>query len=111
MEIDVRPNSVVATQHTQLQPERSARSERSEWNFETIRNLLTAAFSDSELTNFCFDHFSEVYEAFGSGMSKPQKIQELLDYARRHLEVERLLHLVEAQNPSQYARFAATLRK
>ena len=106
MEIDVRPNSVVATQRTQLEPERS---ERSAWNFEAIRNLLTAAFSDSELTNFCFDHFSEVYEAFGSGMSKPQKIQELLEYCRRHLEVERLLRLVEAQNPSQYTRFAATL--
>jgi hypothetical protein len=95
-------------QRAQAEPEPS---ERNAWNFEAIRNLLTAAFSDSELTNFCFDYFSEVYETFSSGMSKPQKIQELLDYSRRHVEVEHLLQLVETQNPSQYARFAAALRK
>jgi hypothetical protein len=85
--------------------------ERSEWNFETIRKLLTAAFSDPELTNLCFDHFREVYETFSSGMSKPQKIQHLLEHCQRNLEVERLLELVQAQNPRQYARFAAALRR
>jgi hypothetical protein len=44
-------------------------------------------------------------------MSKPQKIHELLDYCRRQLEVDHLLRLVEAQNPSQYARFTASLKK
>jgi hypothetical protein len=104
-EIDVRPDPAATTQHPRPEPEQS------EWNFETIRDLLTAAFSDSELTNFCFDHFSKVYETFGNSMSKPQKIQELLEYCRRHLEVEHLIQLVEAQNASQYARFAAALRK
>jgi hypothetical protein len=104
-EIDVRPDPAATAQHPRPEPEQS------EWNFETIRSLLTAAFSDSELTNFCFDHFSEVYETFGNSMSKPQKIQELLEYCRRHLEVEDLIRLVEAQNASQYARFAAALRK
>ena len=84
---------------------------RSEWNFETIRKLLTTAFSDPELTNLCFDHFPEVSETFGSGMSKPQKIQHLLEHCQRKLEVERLLELVQAQNPRQYARFAAALHR
>lgn len=104
-EIDVPPNPVVATQRTQPEPVES------EWNFEAIRNLLTAAFSDSELTTLCFDHFPVAYEAFGSGMGKPQRIQELLDYCRRNLEVERLLRLIEALNPNQYARFADTLSR
>ena len=82
-----------------------------DWNFEAIRQLLTVACSDPELTRLCFDHFREVYETFSSGMSKPQKIQNLLEYCERSLEVERLLDLVQAQNPRQYARFAASLRR
>jgi hypothetical protein len=85
--------------------------DQNEWNFETIRKLLTAAFSDPELTNLCFDHFRDVYETFSSGMSKPQKIQSLLEYCQRSLEVKHLLDLVQIQNPNQYARYAASLRR
>ena len=30
---------------------------KSAWNTEALRELLTAAFSDEELTTLCFDHF------------------------------------------------------
>jgi hypothetical protein len=76
------------------------------WNTETVRGLLTAAFNDEDLTALCFDHFRPVYEGFGSGMGKGQKIQQLLDYCYRHDQLERLLELVEKHNPDQYARFA-----
>ncbi len=53
----------------------------------SLRELLTAAFSDAELTTLCFDHFHPVYEDFAAGMSKGDKIQRLLDYCIRHEQV------------------------
>ena len=48
-----------------------------------IRDLLSATFSDGELTTLCFDYFHSVYENFGTGMGKGQKIQLLLDHCVR----------------------------
>jgi hypothetical protein len=76
----------------------------------TIRRLLTAAFDDEMLTVFCFDHFRPVYESFGSGMSKGEKVQRLLDYCVRHGQVEELLKRVNERNPTQYTRFQGQLR-
>jgi hypothetical protein len=53
------------------------------WNTAAIRDLLSAAFNDEELTTLCFDHFRPVYEEFAGGMSKGQKVQRLLDYCTR----------------------------
>ena len=47
-----------------------------------MRELLTAAFSDEELTTFCFDNFRPVYEEFATGMSRTQKVQMLVDVLR-----------------------------
>ena len=68
----------------------------------TMRQLLSAAFDDAELTTLCFDHFRPVYENFATGMSKGQKIQQLLDYCERHDLLDQLLALVEQYNPAQY---------
>jgi hypothetical protein len=76
-----------------------------------MRQLLSAAFSDEELTRLCFDHFGPVYEGFGSGMGKGDKSQRLLDYCVRQRELETLARLVEEHNPAQYARFASRLRQ
>jgi hypothetical protein len=75
-------------------------------NFETesIRNLLIAAFDDTELMSLCFDRFYPVYnEGFGSGMGKGEKVQRLLDYCVRHGKLEALLELIRERNPHQYA--------
>ncbi len=80
------------------------------WNTAAIRDMLTAAFSDEGLTDLCFDYFPAVYEDFGSGMSKRQKIQRLLEYCARHEQLDRLVSLVSDLNPAQYARFRAELR-
>jgi len=80
---------------------------RPTWDTATIRHLLTAAFNSEELTTFCFDHFRAVYEGFGGGMSKSQRIQRLMDYCDRHNQLEKLLKLVEENNPAQFARFAS----
>jgi hypothetical protein len=74
------------------------------------RDLLTAAFDDEELTSLCSDHFFPVYQNFTVGMSMGQKIQRLLDYCVRHLQMDELLELVQQYNPAQYARFRDLLR-
>ena len=74
------------------------------WNTAALRDLLTAAFSDGELTTLCFDHFSAVYEDFAAGMSKSDKIQRLLDHCIRYEQVETLLAVVREANPVQYRR-------
>jgi len=76
------------------------------WNSAAIRDLLTAAFDDGELTTLCFDYFPAVYEDFSTGMSRGDKIQRLLAYCLRQGQVERLLDQVRQRNPAQYARFA-----
>jgi len=81
------------------------------WDTAAIRQLLTAAFSDGELTTLCFDYFRPVYEDFGSGMSKGQKTQQLLDYCDRHNQLGVLLKRVKEANPSKYADFAPRLRR
>jgi hypothetical protein len=77
----------------------------SKWNTKTIRDLLTAAFSDEELITLCFDYFPAVHEKLGSGVSKGDKIQHLLDYCVRQGQVEYLLTVVREGNPVQYQRF------
>ena len=81
------------------------------WNTATLRDLLTAGFSDGELTTLCFDHFSAVYEDFAVGMSKSDKIQRLLDHCIRYERVETLLSVVREANPVQYRRYEGQLRR
>jgi len=80
-----------------------------DWNTEAIRQLLTAAFNDGELTTLCFDRFHPVYEDFAVGMSKGDKIQRLLDHCTRHEQVRELLEIAKKRNPAQYKRFAPRL--
>ena len=81
------------------------------WNTAAIREMLAAAFSDSDLTTLCFDHFYTVYENFGAGMGKGQKIQRLLDHCVRQAQFTELIRRVRERNPAQYARFEDRLRK
>jgi hypothetical protein len=72
--------------------------------------MLIEAFSDEEITALCFDDFREVYDQFGTGLSKTAKVHRLIEYCSRRLEIDWLLNLVRACNPSQYGRYAARLR-
>ncbi len=79
-------------------------------NTAAIRDLLNAAFGDEELTTMCFDRFPTVYNNFGTGMSKGQKIQQLLDYCIRREQIPALLEQIQARNPAQFARYEGRLR-
>jgi tetratricopeptide (TPR) repeat protein len=72
------------------------------WNTDTIRDLLTDAFSDGELTDLCCDHFESVYNSFATGMSKAQKIQLLIDYCVRRNQLEKLAQEIKEHNPNMY---------
>jgi hypothetical protein len=99
-----------ASQGTSVTPAEGApHPTESKRNTPAIRDLLNAAFSDEELTTFCFDHFRPVYDDFASGMGKGQKVQRLLDYCVRQEQVERLLAAVRKANPEKYQRFGEQL--
>lgn len=80
------------------------------YNTAVIRELLLAAFSDEELTTFCYDAFQPVYEEFTSGMSRTQKIQRLVEQCGNRGDTARLLALVKQKNAYQYSRFESRLR-
>ena len=80
------------------------------WNAAAIRDLLTAAFSDQELTALCFDHFRPVYEEFALGLRKGQKVQHLVEYCDRQAQMDKLLMLVRERNLAQYARHEKQLK-
>jgi hypothetical protein len=44
----------------------------------------------------------EVYNSFSAGQSKTQKIQVLIDYCNRKIQLEKLLDLVKNENPIQF---------
>jgi competence ComEA-like helix-hairpin-helix protein len=63
-----------------------------------IRRFLIDTFDDEELSDFCFDHFQEVYSDFTSGMTLGRKARQLVDYCRRRERVPELLaHLARAR--------------
>ena len=59
------------------------------YNAAAIRDLLNTTFSDEEIAVLSFDYFPSVYDNFASGMSKGQKIQQLIDYCRRRRALSR----------------------
>ncbi len=66
-----------------------------------VRQLVKEALSDDELTELCFDHFRPVYEKFGEGMTKGQKVRMLVEYAERQNVVQQLLAQIRQWNPSR----------
>ncbi len=78
-------------------------------NSAVVRELLVTALSDEDLTTLCHDHFWNVYQTFSIGMSKSQKIQILMDYCERKLELSQLLEVIKVQNPRQYEHFVPRL--
>jgi nucleoside phosphorylase len=79
------------------------------YDLAALRELLNVAFSDEELMSLCFDRFPEVYNNFSTGMSKGQKIQQLLDYGTRREQLPALVAEIRARNPAQYKRYEGRL--
>jgi Effector-associated domain 7 len=71
-------------------------------NTADIRQYLTSAYSDEELTTLCFDYFRDVYDNFATGRTKGQKIQDLIGHCERRDLVSNLLAALEQDRPDQY---------
>lgn len=48
-----------------------------------MRRRLNQVFDDASLDAFCLEHFPDLYDRFGRGMGKDEKITLLLDHCRR----------------------------
>lgn len=81
----------------------------SQYDRRAIRKLLTEAFSEEDLSYFCYDYFREVYDRFSAGMSAKAKIQSLIEYCDRNNSFDWLLTLVKEANPAKYAEFGPLL--
>lgn len=74
-----------------------------------IRQYLTAAYSDEDLTILCADYFREVRDNFTTGMTKTRMIELLLDYCLPREVMSSLLAALERDRPDQYRqRFGRT---
>ncbi|MCA9973352.1 MAG: formylglycine-generating enzyme family protein [Anaerolineales bacterium] len=65
-----------------------------------LRRLIVGAFSDGELSDFCFDYFRPVYQDFAEGMSKSQKARLLVDYCLRQERLPDLVAALRRERPS-----------
>ncbi|MCX6031433.1 MAG: SUMF1/EgtB/PvdO family nonheme iron enzyme [Chloroflexi bacterium] len=71
-------------------------------NTADIRQYLTSAYSDEEITVLCADYFRDVSDNFATGMNKGQKIQLLLDHCQRRDAMPNLLAALQKDRPEQY---------
>jgi ABC-type multidrug transport system fused ATPase/permease subunit len=81
------------------------------YDTRVIRELLIEAYDDEALTALCFDYFRPVYDKFTLGMTRPQKVQLLLEHSsQRPGGQDTLLQLVRQDNPAQFALYEPRLQ-
>ena len=71
-------------------------------NTADIRQYITSAYSDEELTTLCFDYFHDVHDNFTEGMTKTAKIQLLLQHCQGRGLMPNLVAALDRDRPDQY---------
>jgi TIR domain/Effector-associated domain 7 len=66
------------------------------------RRFLQEFFNDEELTTFCFDYFPQVYNNFASGMTKNEKVLQLVAHSQRRERFDELLAALQRERPKGY---------
>lgn len=79
------------------------------YNQQAVREMLSAAFNAGDVRTMAFDLFPQLYSDFGSGISKTDMIQQLVDNARRNGRVAEIIEYVKKNNEYQYKQFAHQL--
>ncbi|MEU1790565.1 effector-associated domain EAD1-containing protein [Streptomyces sparsogenes] len=74
-----------------------------------VRQLVSEALDDDELTALCLDHFPAVYGQFAQGMSKSQKTIRLIEYCARRDRLPDLVRRVGEVNPVRHREFTDRL--
>ena len=74
------------------------------YNLADIRNLLTQGSNDRELRRLCFGlpNLRPVLDGLAQGTGKDQIVDELIEYAEKHVQMGELLALVQERNPERY---------
>ncbi|NJN68165.1 MAG: hypothetical protein HC884_16355, partial [Chloroflexaceae bacterium] len=67
-----------------------------------LRKVLEEAFDDEELNRFCHDHCAEVFNRFALGMTRTQKVFELVGYFDRRRELPTLHGLLRHERPKWF---------
>ncbi|MBP6015982.1 MAG: helix-hairpin-helix domain-containing protein [Candidatus Promineofilum sp.] len=70
----------------------------------TIRQFLVAHYNDEELTQFCFDHFYEVYQNFAGDMTVGRKAMLVVDYCQRRDLIPSLIAKLKQERPEPFRR-------
>ena len=70
----------------------------------TIRQFLVDHYNDEELTQFCFDHFYEVYQNFAGDMTVGRKALLVVDYCQRRDFIPSLLTKLKQERPEPFRR-------
>lgn len=55
-----------------------------------IREQLSHIFNNEQITIFCFDYYKSVYDAFSAEIDFQTKIDLLIDYCRKHKQLDKL---------------------
>jgi hypothetical protein len=79
------------------------------YDIAIIRELVEAAFSEEDLSNFCFDHYFSVYEQFTAGQTKSTRVRLLITYAEKNNLIDDLLTRIKQKNPHKYGEFESRL--
>jgi DNA-binding PadR family transcriptional regulator len=79
------------------------------YNTAAISKLLNSALSDQALTLFCYNYYPTVHEKFTSEIAHLWKTQLLVDYCKRHNQLDQLLAHIAKIDPDQYKEFIETL--
>lgn len=71
---------------------------------DKIAQFMQESLSDSEIRDVCFYYFPELYETLDvAGMTKDQRIREVLAYVRRRKQEEKLVAALQARFPKLMA--------
>ena len=74
-----------------------------------IRALLYQGLGEEEFNDLVYDYFPDVYSQFTNGQNKSQRIRNLIDYADKHREIEKLLEGIKNINPKVYQEYESEL--
>ena len=77
----------------------------------TFHQMLTAAFSTGEINTLAFELFPKIYDDFSSGMSKSDRIKQIIEAAGKNGRFPHLITYVKNHNPHQYHQFKNRLQK
>lgn len=79
------------------------------YNIPTIRSFLTEAFDDPQLEAFCQSYFMNVFDQFGRGMRKDEKVTILIAHCYRTNCINLLLEYLQKINDPLFKKYAPYL--